>query len=111
MIKKKYLIKDISFNDKKADSCFTDESFVIVDIPSFKDRMNMKDEFSNMSSDDWESNFQMLERFVNKVECTTNDEDATEVKTLDDLTCFADGILFMQWLGETLTHGCVPKKK
>lgn len=110
MLRRKFKFNDIEVNDRKVDECFTDDSYVIISIPSMKDKIEMQSKFSSLKPDDWNGNYELVKTFIHEIKCYTNDDEKTEIDNIDDLTCFTDGMLFIQWINHIIANGFMPKK-
>jgi hypothetical protein len=109
MFKRKYFLKDIEVEGQKADRFFTEESYVVIDFPSLREKMEIKEKVKSFGEDNWRSNMDIIARMICEVNCFTVDYN-DEVKSFDELTCFPDGELVVKWLGEMAQGGLVPKK-
>lgn len=93
----------------KADRCFTDESYLIVKMPTYSEKLKLQSQLKNAEKDP-EQNYLMICDLVDDVDCLALDNNE-RISTLDDLTAFADGALVIEWLTALLGTGFVPKKK
>jgi hypothetical protein len=114
MIKKKYFLYEMEVKNeqgevKKPDLCFADESYIIVKIPSYKDKLSMKDKVSQGENSAL-ANLEMIESLVDTIHCIPLDDNENVVKTFDDLTCYCDSEVIIAWLSELIARGFVPKK-
>lgn len=109
MFKRKYLLKDIEVEGKVANQFFTDDSYIIVDYPSVREKMAIKDKITKAGENNVDVNMDIMASLVCEVNCKTIDCDE-EIKTFEELTCFPDGEIVFAWLAKLAEGGFVPKK-
>jgi hypothetical protein len=110
MLKRKLFIKDIELGDKKAGNCFTDESYIVVAIPSYKEKSRFMSESQKIEKGDDIANFELLAALVSDVSCYPLDDMNEEIKDFDNLLAFSDGQIILEWLMDMVRFGFVPKK-
>lgn len=111
MIKKKYFLKDIEHEKEgvvRKIEGFTDESFIVIDIPSMREKLAFNSSLRGKDSGEVEdiSMEQILSMLV-EVRAETIEGDS--VSDVDHLTVFPVEALF-GFLGGILVNGYVPKK-
>lgn len=110
MIKRKIYIKDMHVNEEKPKGCFTDDSYIVVAIPSYKEKSRFVKESQKIDRADDIANFELLENFVTETCCYSTDDSSEKIKDFDNLLAFADGKIVLDWLTDLIMHGFVPKK-
>lgn len=116
MIKRKYLLKDIELtkveNDVsvtlKADQCFTEESYIVVKLPTYSEKLAASQNFKGQENDAAKT-FEIMNAMVIEVDCVAIDN-SEKITTFDDLTAFSDGGVVIEWMGALMRTGFVPKK-
>lgn len=117
MIKKKYLISDIEVTKsvngesvtKKAGTCFTEDSFIVINMPTFGEKLKLQQKFKATEKDP-EANYAMICDTVAEVNCKPLDSDEI-LTTFDEITVFADGTIILDFLASLIINGYVPKKR
>lgn len=110
MIKKKFYFKDMEFQKTPLNSCFTDDSYVVINMPSYMDRVKLINQFDRSGSNDaYEKNCEIATSFVDEV-FAMEKESGELITDLETLTIYQDGLLLLGWLIELLQNGFVPKK-
>jgi hypothetical protein len=109
MIKRKFYLKDIESEGRKADQCFTDESYIEMRIPGFKEKIKIKEQMTEVAKDEMKI-IELLESFVSKVHCISFDDPDSIIDSFDDLTSFVDAEIVIAWMAGILRDGFVPKK-
>lgn len=110
MLKKKFYLKDMDLGFEAGENGFTDESYVIVDIPSLNEKVQIKRKFDESKDGMAESDaMAMLSGLVVEVNCIAID-DSEEIKDFETLSCYAVGEKLIIWLGELTKNGFMPKK-
>lgn len=104
------LLKKVLFKDISDDNGFTEDSYLIVDIPSLKEKLSLKRNITKESEDDIEKNVEAIASLVKEINCTAIDDDKT-IADWDTLTCYAFSTQLVNWLGHIMLEGFVPKKK
>lgn len=117
MIKRKYFLKDIEVSRKlesgetltvKADRCFTEESYVVIKLYSFSEKLKLQGQLKSAEKDA-DLNYKMICDLLDEVNCVSIDSDEV-ISNLDDLTVYADGGIVVEFLTALLGSGFVPKK-
>jgi hypothetical protein len=109
MIKRKFYLKDIKVGDAVANQCFTDESFITVKIPSVKEKISISDRLRG-SEDNQVKNIDMIESLLADICCYPLDSEDEVVTNFDDLSCYADSLVIINFVTELMRNGFVPKK-
>jgi len=102
------LLKKMMFKDIADDNGFTDDSYLIVDIPSLREKMELRKKFE-ASPDNEQTNLDAVISFVREINCKPIDSDVT-INDWDTLTCFSFATALITWLGQVMANGYVPKK-
>jgi len=90
---------------------FTDGSYVIVDIPSLNEKLEIKRKFDKIKDEMNEiAAMAVLTDLVVEINCVAID-DVSVIKDFDTLSCYAVGEKLIVWLGELTKNGFMPKKK
>lgn len=111
MLKKKFYLKDVEFDDGKEIKTmvgFTDDSYVIVDIPSMREKLALNNEMRSISKEDVDSfSVEKVLSMIVDVKAETTEGDL--ITDVDSLTVFpVDALIGM--LGNILRSGYIPKK-
>jgi len=109
MLKKKFLVSDMELNGKKIGDGFTEDSYIIIDIPSVKERLLLKEKFNNAENVSYLENVELMKGFIVTISCKPIDDNEI-ITDFDLLSCYAFGTELLTWLGELLASGFVPKK-
>lgn len=110
MVKRKIYINQMEVGDLKPKGCFTDDSYVVIAIPSYKEKSRFLKESQNIDKSNDIENFDLLSTFVIETSCFPIDNDGEEIKDFDNAMAFADGTIIINWLTNMILHGFVPKK-
>jgi hypothetical protein len=108
MLKRKYLFKDIVVNEKSPTNDFTEDSYIVIDYPSYREKMVIHDKVAS-NPNDWRLNVEIYESLVFEVKALTVGL-LEEVNSFEMLTCLEDGKIITDWLMELAANGFVPKK-
>lgn len=109
MLKKKFLVSEMEIEGKKIGDGFTDDSYIVIDIPSVKERLELKDKFNNAESKSEIENIELMKSFIVTISCKPIDDEQI-ITDFDLLSCYALGTELLTWLGSLLANGFVPKK-
>lgn len=109
MFKRKYLLKDIEVDGKIANESFTEDSYIVVDYPSVREKLALKEKVTKAGENNVEANIDVMASLVCEVNCKTLDLNE-EITNFEELTCFPDGNLVFAWLAKLAEGGFVPKK-
>lgn len=109
MLKKKFLINEMEVDGKKISEGFTDDSYIVVDIPSVKEKLDLKNKFNNADNQSELENIELMKSFIVTINCKPIDE-VDPITDFELLSCYAFGTSLMSWLGNMLANGFVPKK-
>lgn len=109
MIKQKVFFSEIETEERKLKGCFTEESYLVIGIPSFTEKAKLTKQFATVDRNDPLQIFEILDQMVKEVSCNTVDGQA--VTDLDNLLAYADGAYLINYLTELITNGYVPKKR
>ena len=96
------------FKDITEDNGFTDDSYLIVDIPSLREKLELKRKFE-AAPDPEQSNFDAVVSLVKEINCKPIDSDLV-IADWDTLTCYSFATPLLNWLGQVMANGYVPKK-
>lgn len=110
MVKRKIYINQMEVGDQKPKGCFTDNSYVVIAIPSYKEKSSFVKESQKIDKADDIANFELLSTFVIEVHCIPVDFDDDLITDFDNVLAFADGKIILDWLTNMILHGFVPKK-
>ncbi len=106
MLKKKFYLKDIKKEDE--DNYFTDGSYVIIDIPSMKEKLSLRTLCRGKSEEEIENiSFERIYSMIIEVCVETIEGDI--ITDMDHLSVYPISSL-IEFLGELLKNGYVPKK-
>lgn len=96
------------FKDISEDSGFTEDSYLIIDIPSLREKLELRKKFE-ASPDAEQTNFDAVVALVKEINCRPIDSDLS-IADWDTLTCYSFATPLLAWLGQVMTNGYVPKK-
>ena len=102
------LFKKMMFKDIAEDNGFTDDSYLIIDIPSLREKLELRKKFE-ASTDVEQTNFDAVVSLVKEINCRPIDSDLA-ICDWDTLTCYSFATPLLTWLGQLMTNGYVPKK-
>ncbi len=108
-MKRKFLIADMEARGEKADKCFTPESYIVVKVPTVKEKLALVEKFRE-SENDQVKNLEALESLIIEVNARATDDLESLIDSFDGLSCFADSIVIINWLNDLISKGFVPKK-
>lgn len=96
------------FKDIAEDNGFTEDSFLIVDIPSLREKLEMRKKFEAAPDAD-QANLDSVVSLVKEINCKPIDSDLL-ICDWDTLTCYSFATPLLTWLGQVMANGYVPKK-
>lgn len=102
------LLKKMMFKDIAEDNGFTDDSYLILDIPSLREKLDFRKKFE-ASTDTEQTNFDAIASLVKEINCRPVDSDLS-ICDWDTLTCYSFATPLLTWLGQVMANGYVPKK-
>jgi hypothetical protein len=108
MIKKTFKVNEIEIGTEKTGGCFTDSSYIVLAIPSYKEKIRIKDEVAKLQAGDDIGNFELISAMVVEVSCESVDGDL--ISDFDNLMCYRDGTVVVKFISDMMVHGFVPKK-
>lgn len=109
VITRKFMISEIEMGEKKANSCFTEDSYLVVKIPSAKEKMLFASKFKEHREDQVKT-LEMISDFIHSVMAKSLDDEVNVIDNFETITCFADATIIIDWLAALIGNGFVPKK-
>jgi hypothetical protein len=104
----KMLLKKILLSQICEDTGFTEDSYVVIDIPSVKEKMDFRSKYEGLG-DSEDANVKIIVSLISKVNCTPIDG-SDLITDWDTLSCYSITTPFLKFLSEVVTNGYVPKK-
>ena len=103
------MIHEIELKGVKADQCFTEDSYVVLRLTTFKEKAAMAEKFKKAEKDPVEV-FSLISSFVVEVCAKPVDEVETTITDFDEIGYYSDSSTIAEYLVGVIGNGFSPKK-
>jgi hypothetical protein len=109
MIKKKFIVNEIEIDGKKHETGFTDESYIIVNIPSMAEKVQIGKKAEEAGVSGVEQTMELASEMLAEIYCDPVDG-SDLVCDFETLSCYQASTCIIQFLASLMANGYVPKK-